>query len=398
VGSNLKLLLQLFARPAAAMSDILDRGSLSFAGAAVVCVSLLFTWNAPNWLPFNFYTPLLMLVGVYVPGVLALSCLLGRLGSLRVLFQRDYAPLLTCAAMAWAAAFLPLAVLAGMVPGFAVMLLFWPCCVYFAALMFFAVRTMFGMGDAAAGGVVLLSWLLPPAAAFLLGPLSLLLSMVASPFFLIFAIYYLRSDFARLGDGLRQRQSLRRMLEAAALNPHDGEAQYQIGLIQQSRRRYTEAIARFKAAVAIDSGETDAHFQLGRIALAQKRFADALECFQTVLAQDEKHSQSEIRRELGAVYLDLGLREDARRELAIYVERRPYDPQGLCYYGRALEELGDESAARKAYAQAVEAARTAPRYRWRVVAEWSRLARKQARRLAESARAGPQMESPAGPQ
>ena len=91
--------------------------------------------------------------------------------------------------------------------------------------------------------------------------------MVASPFFLIFAIYYLRSDFARLGDGLRRRQSLRRMLEAAALNPHDGEAQYQIGLIHQQRRRYTEAIARFKAAVAIDPGETDAHFQLGRIAL-----------------------------------------------------------------------------------------------------------------------------------
>jgi tetratricopeptide (TPR) repeat protein len=270
--------------------------------------------------------------------------------------------------------------------------------VFFAVLVYFAVRIIFGLGDSAAAGVVALSWLPPVAAAFLLGPILSLLSLLASPFFLIFAIYYLRSEFAALGGGLRRRQSMRRMLDAATLNPHDGEAQYQIGLIQLSRRRYTEAIARFKAAVAIDSGETDAHFQLGRIALAQKRFADALDCYETVLAQDEKHSQSEIRRELGAVYLDLGLREEARRELAIYVERRPYDPQGLYYYGRALEELGDESAARKAYAQAVEAARTAPRYRWRVVAEWSRLAQKQARRLAESARAGPQMGSPAGPQ
>jgi hypothetical protein len=383
VGSNLKLLLRLFARPAAAMSDILDRGSLLFAGVAVVCVSLLFTWNAPPGTHVSFLAPLLMLAAVYVPGVLVLSNLLGRLGSLRVVFQRDYAPLLTCAGMGWTAASLPLAVLVGMVPMVVFLVLGWICCAYFGVLMFFAVRTLFGMGNGAAAGVVSLSWLPPVAAGFLIGPISFLLSMVTSPFFLIFAIYYLRSDFARLGDGLRQRRNLRRMLEAAALNPHDGEAQYQIGLIQQSRRRYTEAIARFNAAVAIDPGETDAHFQLGRIALAQKRFADALACFETVLAQDEKHSQSEIRRELGAVYIALGRPEDARRELAIYVQRRPYDPQGLYYYGRALEELGDPAAAREAYAQAVEAARTAPRYRRRVAAEWSRLAQRQAKGMAE---------------
>jgi tetratricopeptide (TPR) repeat protein len=247
--------------------------------------------------------------------------------------------------------------------------------------VFFAVRTLFGVSNTVAMGVVSLSWVPLPAVVLVIGPLLSLLSMVASPFFLLFAIYYLRSDFARLGDGFRRQQSLRRMLEAAAINPHDGEAQYQIGLIQQSRRRYTEAIARFNAAVAIDPGETDAHFQLGRIAFSQKRFAGALGHFETVLAQDEKHGQSEIRRELGATYLALERREEARRELAIYVERRPYDPQGLYYYGRALEELGNPQAAREAYARAVEAARTAPRYRRRVVAEWSRLAQRQSRRM-----------------
>ena len=382
MGSNLKLLLRLYTGPAAAMSDILDRGSLLFAGSAVVCVSLLSQWRASNGSPFGFLTPLLLLAVVYVPGVLVLSNLMGRLGSLRVLFQRDYAPLLTCTAMGWAAATLPLAVVGGMLPLFALLAVGWACLAYFAVLMFFAVRTLFGMGNGAAAGVVSLSWLPPLGAGFLIGPLRPLLSLVASPFFLILAIYYLRSDFARLGDGLRRRQSLRRMLEAAALNPHDGEAQYQIGLIQQSRRRYSEAIERFHAAVAIDPGETDAHFQLGRIAFSQKRFADALGHFETVLAQDEKHGQSEIHRELGATYLALERPGDARRELAVYVGRRPYDPQGLYYYGRAQEELGDRRAAREAYARAVEAARTAPRYMRRVVAEWSRLAQRQARRMA----------------
>ena len=364
------------------MSDILDRGSLLFACLAVICVSLLVGWNSASGLSFSFYTPLLVLAAVYVPGALVLAKLLGRLGNLSVLLQRDYAPLLTCAAMALTAAMLPLALLVRVLSLFGIVIVGWTCCVYFFVLMFFAVRTIFGTSNTTSLAVVSCSWFPLLAAAFLLGPLHFLLNLVASPFFLIFAFYYLRSEFSNLGDGLRRQQNLRRMLEAAAVNPHDGEAQYQIGLIYQQRRRYTDAMERFRNAIAIDPRETDAHFQLGRIAFLQKRYADALGHFETVLAQDEKHSQSEIRRELGAVYLLLGRHEDARRELAVYVERRPYDPQGLYYYGRVLEELGDRPGASEVYARAVEAARTAPRYRRGVVAEWSRLAQKQARRMA----------------
>src|SRR5215475_10155107 len=104
------------------------------------------------------------------------------------------------------------------------------------------------------------------------------------------------------------------MLEAAVVNPHDGEAQYQLGLIHQQRHQYTEAIRRFQAAVAIDPTETDAHFQLGRIAREQGRLPDALAHLETVLGQDEKHNLSEVRRELGAAYLALGRLNDARRE------------------------------------------------------------------------------------
>lgn len=38
-----------------------------------------------------------------------------------------------------------------------------------------------------------------------------------------------------------------------------------------------------------------------------------------------------------------------RHMLADYVERRPYDPDGLYYYGQALEELGRISEAREMY-------------------------------------------------
>jgi len=39
---NLKLLFQLYVRPAAAMSDIMDRGSWAFAAMAVLVIAIVF--------------------------------------------------------------------------------------------------------------------------------------------------------------------------------------------------------------------------------------------------------------------------------------------------------------------------------------------------------------------
>jgi tetratricopeptide (TPR) repeat protein len=372
------LLFRIWSQPAGAMSAILDRGSLLFASAAVLAATLLLKFTAPG-LPISFFTPLLVLAVVYVPGTLLLATLLGRLGGVGVVFQRDYSTLLTCAAMAFAAAEIPLALAASLVP---VGYLPIAAVLYFALLMFFAVRTVFGVASGTAAGVVALSWVPLAAAAFFWGPLRFLLGMLASPFFLFFAWYYLGSELSGLGAGLRSRQSFRRMLEAATVNPHDGEAQYQLGLIHQQRHQYTEATGRFEKAIAIDLTLTDAHFQLGRMAREQGRLRDALAHFQTVVGQDERHSFSEVLRELGGIYVAARQYADARNELAIYTERRPYDPEGLYYYGQSLEGLGDTAAARDAYARAVEADRTAPRYRRRYTARWSRLAQKQLGKLA----------------
>jgi tetratricopeptide (TPR) repeat protein len=375
--NNARSLLLLFWQPASAMSAILDQGSLLFASLAVLVVTLL----SPARGSISFYTPLLVLAVVYVPGVLVLSILFGSLGGgVWNIFQRDYSPLLTCSAMSWTAASIPMLVGVWVLPQSLWLILGAVALGYFLLLMFFAVRTVFGTENWVAAVVVALSWLPLLAAMFLWGPLRFLLGWIASPFFLFYAYYYLGGEIRHLGSGLRSRQNFRRMLEAAAVNPHDGEAQYQLGLIYQERRQYTEAIQRFKNAIAIDPSETDAHFQLGRIAREQGRLKDALVHFEVVFAQNEKHSQSEILRELAAVYLAAGQSEDARCFLEQYVGQRPYDPEGLYYYGQALERLGRTAEARQQYAQATDAVATAPRYRRRTIAKWSRLAQKQLRR------------------
>ena len=359
------------------MGAILDRGSLLYASLAVIAVS--FVYRLP------FYLPLLVLAVFYVPGLLLLSKVFGRMGgSPGGAFGRDYASLLTCTGMAWAAANLTPALLSWPLPQYALLAVTGAAEIFFLVLVFYAVRTVLGCENGSAALIVCFSWIFLLAAWFLWRPLRMMLGWIASPFFLFYAWYYLAGEIGNLGSGLRSRQHFQRMLNASALNPHDADAQYQLGLIYQQRRQLSEAVNRFSRAVAIDPGETDAHFQLGRIARQQGRLSDALSYFQTVYDQDDKHSQSEILRELGAVYLAARQYEDARRFLADYIERRPYDPEGQYDLGQALEGLGRAAEARAAYQQSIEAVRTAPRYRRRVVAPWSRLAQKQLSKLTVS--------------
>jgi tetratricopeptide (TPR) repeat protein len=371
---QVQILLRIYWQPAEAMSAILDRGSLLFASLAALADAFLL---GRAGFQFSFYTPLLVLAVFYVPGVLVLGKHLGRVGGgLGDVFQRDYSALLTCTAMAWTAASLPLIPVAWILRGPLLFYLVLAAGLYFFVVMFFVVRTVFGIDNRAAAVAVSLSWIPLVAAYYLWGVLRMVLGWIASPFFLFYAYYLLGGEFRNLGEGLRRRQNFQRMLQAAAVNPHDAEAQYQLGLIYQQRRQHTAAIERFKQAIAIDPKETDAHFQLGRIAREQGRLNDALSHFQAVLDLDDRHSQSEILRELGAMYLSVRQYEHARQMLVDFIDRHPYDVEGLYEYGQALEGLNRAAEAREMYERAVESDRTAPRYRRRITARWSRLAQK----------------------
>ncbi|MGD0362080.1 MAG: hypothetical protein ABSC93_14490 [Bryobacteraceae bacterium] len=167
---HFKLLMRIYWQPSAAMSAILDQGSLLFASVAVLAISWLFR----SGLLIGFYMPLLVLAVAYVPGVLLLAGLLGRLGGgLGSVFQRDYSPLLTCTAMAWSAANLPLALIGWMLSPPVVFILMAVEYLYFLVLMFFVVRTVFGAENRIAVAVVCLSWIPVVAASFLWGPLTM---------------------------------------------------------------------------------------------------------------------------------------------------------------------------------------------------------------------------------
>lgn len=334
-------------------------------------------WWFVSFEPPSFFTTVLGMAILYIPCLILLVAMSGANASFGVLLRRDYGPLLTCGLMAWAAAHLPFALAGFTLPALGLsektaLGLWIASAVCFGLLMALGLRMLFGINYTK--GLVLVS-----IAALSFSVQAKLFSAVSpfifSPFILFYAYMMFRGDIGDIGFSLRQRQNFRRSMEAATINPRDASAHYQLGLIYQYRRQYGEAISRFQKAVETAHDETDAHFQLGRIAREQNRLQDAINHFSVVLEQDDKHAQSEIWREVGATYLAASMFSDAKEALAKFIDRRPYDPEGLYHYGKTLEQLGQREEAREIFGRCVEAVQTMPSYRYREQRKWDKLAK-----------------------
>jgi tetratricopeptide (TPR) repeat protein len=437
IWDNTKLLLGLLYRPVSSMGRIIDEGHWLYAAVVVAALSMMFHatvssviynnveavyrelppeqiatpdpeayeeedveavarphfvydrhplpvvgdrgWWFVSFAPPGFFATLMAMAVLYIPCLILLVAMSGVNTSFSVLLRRDYGPLLTAGLMAWAAAHLPFA-LAGLALeplklNATMALGLWAAsAICFGLLMALGLRMLFGIKYPQGLLIVTIAALSFSLQAKLFATVSPLLF---SPFLVICAFQMFRGDIGDIGFSLRQRQGFRRSMEAATINPRDAGAHYQLGLIYQYRRQYAEAISRFQKAVQIAHDETDAHFQLGRIAREQGRLQDAINYFTVVLEQDEKHSHSEIWREIGATYLAASMYGEAKDALEKFIEKRPYDPEGLYYYGKTLEQLEQRNQAREIFARCVEAVKTMPSYRYREQRKWDKLAREQ---------------------
>lgn len=427
IWENTKLLLGLLYRPISSMGRIVDEGHWLYAAVVVAALSMVFHatvtsviydnyeavyralpappepveeyedyepptftydqlplplvgqygWWFVSFAPPSIFTAVLGMAILYIPCLILLVAMSGANASFSLLLRRDYGPLLTCGLMAWAAAHLPFTL-----AGFALeplglsektaLGLWVASAICFGLLMAIGLRMLFGINYTKGLLLVSVAALSFVVQAKLFATVS---PFLFSPFLLFYAYYMFRGDIGDIGFSFRQRQGFRRSMEAATINPRDASAHYQLGLIYQYRRQYAEAISRFQKAVEIAHDETDAHFQLGRIAREQGRLQDAINHFSVVLEQDDKHAHSEIWREIGVTYLAASMFADAKEAFEKFIDRRPYDPEGLYYYGKTLEQLEQLDQAREMFGRCVEAVKTMPSYRYREQRKWDKLAR-----------------------
>jgi len=381
LGNQLKALALLYIRPVKAMSQILDQGRLSVALVLAVAAGLLFGGLAFS----SIFLSLVLLAAVFVPIAVIVVNKLEGTGSAGVVLPRDYMPMLVCHVMAYVAVLLPAAALTW-IPGI------WESGVVqialavaaqlgFAFLSVCAIRTVAGTGWGRAIATEFIALAISAGALYGYSFVRGALYYMASPFVLYYLYIMFGQEFRGFGGGLSSRQRMRQLLEFAAVNPHDADAPYQLGLIYQQRRDYARARECFEKAIAIDPKEPEAQYQLGRILRAAGDPSAALEHLNVAAAIDNKLAQSEVLRETGAALLDLGRNEEARDMLREYTNRRSFDPEGLYWFGEALRRVGDVAAAREALQQAIEAARTAPSQRRRQIGQWGGKASKLLRQL-----------------
>jgi hypothetical protein len=326
----------------------------------------------------------LLLVAFAIPAMLCAGTWSGRhIGSFGTLLRRDFGAACTGLLMAFAASHVPLALagawLLAQPPALKQASLglvgnIWiACLVLFLVFAGFVARALWGLtavsaaACAAAGGLAMFggAWIYPA--------LRPVLWMLTSPCLLFYLWNSSQGDLWAIGNAFRGRGSLRRRLEAAAINPHDADAQYQLGLLLAERRQYTEALERFTQAVKIDSTLAEAHYELGRIAREQKRLPEAIAHLDRAAGLNDKLNLHEVWREIGATYRDAGMRADAEAALRKFVERRAHDPQGLYLLG---DVTADAAEARTLFERAVAAAVGAPAHRQRELRHWVNLARK----------------------
>jgi tetratricopeptide (TPR) repeat protein len=447
---NFKLLFQLYFRPAAAMSDIIDKGSWIFAAVAMLVVMLLFQFTVNARIaqtyavtkfarhmqtssspaseryggsrptreildeadtianadideelqrrPFPlvdgkilyffsfealFISPLISLLLFFVPALLLLARIFGAAGYTGTNPRNNYMPLATCTLMAWTAAHLPFTLVALALSGQpidgSIFLLLWLASgLLFGILSIFAVRTVVGVNYGAALMMVIIGAFAFPFGMYVFRYVS---PFLFSPFLIIMAIVYfggfLRSEASGFGNSFRQRQNFKRFLHNATVNPRDADAHVQLALIYLQRRQDTKALDHLKKAFAIDPREIDANFELGKFARREREYQKALDHFSVVVEENDKHSLSEIWREIGATYLEAGMNKEALEALETFTGRRPFDPEGLYYLGRVYKAAGQTEKAREAFRQAVESAQTSPDYRRHEIRHWGKLAQKE---------------------
>jgi tetratricopeptide (TPR) repeat protein len=442
---NLKLLFQLYIRPADAMSGIMDKGSWAFAALLVLAVAIVFfatvnvklndmyripelgDYYQPNpdtydpespaaeaeykrsmenyqnalsakqklpivgdtffkffsFEPSAFYQPLLAISIFYVPTLVLLMSIFTSIGSFGLILRRDYGALAACSLMAWASAHLPFALIGSALftsdVSPPVYLGIWAASsLLFGFLMIFALRTVMGVNYGAAILAVSIGWLAFTLAMFVFQYVS---PWLLSPFLLFWVfIYlggYLGGEVRGFGNAFRQKQNFKRFLHNATVNPRDADAHVQLGLIYLQRRQETKALEHLKKAIEIDPDEIDANYQLGKIAREKADLQEALDHFAIVVGQDDKYSLNEVWREIGATYLAANMFNEATDALEKYVERRPVDPEGLYYFGRALKGKGDQRRGREMFEQAVDSVNSSPHYRRREIQKWRKLAEKE---------------------
>ena len=350
---NIKLLFQLYLRPAFTMSEIIDKGSWLFAAVLVLIVSAAFSltinaklqsaYSAPSFTEFYqqnydlidedspaaadeyrraaadyekalaqraaiplvgntffkffsfeptaFFQPLLSLSLFYIPFAVFLISIFAGAGNFGVVLRRDYGALATCSLMSWAAAHLPFAAAGILLYSSAVSPEIY-LAMWFASSILFGALMVFALRTVlGANYAAAIATVCIAWLAFSLGMyvFTYVSPWLFSPFLLFYAYMY-------FGGAIT------------------GEMRGAGGAFRQRQN-----FKRFLHNATVNPRDADAHVQLGLIYLQRRQEAKALEHFNKAVEIDK--NEIDANYELGKIARTKGNLQQALEHFSIVVEQ-----------------------------------------------------------------------------
>jgi len=162
---------------------------------------------------------------------------------------------------------------------------------------------------------------------------------------------------ARTGRLAEARTEYRRV---ASIAPEwEASARTNLGIVDAQEGDWEGAIRQFDKALARDPSRATALRGLAGACLAAGRFDEAVVAHRRALAA-HAGPESELRRGLGAAYLELGLLEDAERESLAALALDPRDVVATVTLVQVYRRRGETEAAERMAARAREIAPGAP--------------------------------------
>jgi len=185
------------------------------------------------------------------------------------------------------------------------------------------------------------------------------------------------SSFADFKKSILPGQSYKRLLHQITINPVDADAHIQLAHVYRFRHQPEKALEHFRRALEVDPKEIDANYEFGKIARSKGDLQTALDHFATVVEQDDTHALNEIWREIAATYLAANMFSKARKAIETFLERRPFDAEGLYYFGKCIKAESGREKAREVFERAVVSVKVSPAHRRRYIERWGELAQKE---------------------
>ncbi|MCG8452743.1 MAG: tetratricopeptide repeat protein [Spirochaetales bacterium] len=159
-----------------------------------------------------------------------------------------------------------------------------------------------------------------------------------------------------LGVLLRQKgrhtEALNAFQRAQTLSPERPDIPYNIGNLHKAAGEDSEAISAYNAAISIAPAYAPAYNNLGTLYEKRQEREKALEVFRRGLANDSGNAP--LRFNMGLVYQEQDQWTKAKQAFTAALKSRPGWVPGLTGLGLSLEKLGDDQRAARAFRALLE--------------------------------------------